>query len=103
MTCIGLRVESLERRIRDLEFNNGQLIIEKSKMGARIQCLELALARGTHGRGSLDIAGISRDPELGPELPNGEGIAGEISAGIRGIGDPDPDPPTLGGLHHGGL
>jgi hypothetical protein len=97
MTCI----EQLARRILDLELNNGQLIIEKSAMGARIQCLELALARVSHGRGSLDIAGISRDPELGPELPNGEGIAGEISAGIRGIADPDP--PTLGGRHHGGL
>jgi hypothetical protein len=82
MNCIEL----LERRIRDLEFNNGQLIMEKSAMASRIHVLELALARVTHGRGSLEHAGISRDPALGPELPNGEGISGEPSAGIGGVG-----------------
>jgi hypothetical protein len=72
MNCIEL----LEQRIKDLELNNGQLIVEKAAMAMRIQELENALRR---------LVRI-------PPRAKGEGLAGEISAGIRGLADPDPDP-----------
>jgi hypothetical protein len=78
------RIELLGQRIRDLQFDNGRLIVEKAAMAARIQDLEKALRRaGT--RPALNYF-AARDPLLGPEMPNGEGIAGEASAGIGGPG-----------------
>jgi len=66
MDCIEL----LERGIKQLQQEKGALIAEKSALVGRIHVLELALARMVKGQ----CLPPERDPVLGPELPNGEGI-----------------------------
>jgi predicted metalloenzyme YecM len=77
-------IEMLERVIRQLERELGDELREQTALVISIRVLEQNLARRVKGQH------LERDPLLGPELPNGEGIA-------------PPDPPTLGGRHHGGL
>jgi hypothetical protein len=74
--------ELLEREIKHLQEEKGQLIIEKSTLVIRIHVLEKALARMVRWQNLSS----GRDLALGPELPNGEGISGEPSAGIGGVG-----------------
>jgi hypothetical protein len=78
-------IELLEEKISLLELEKEVLIRERAALAARIHKLEAALRRNAH-------TSVSRsDPALGPELPNGEGVAGdppggEISEGIGGQG-----------------
>lgn len=76
------------------------LLREVESAGRRLDRLLRALDEALQQAEARGETAVSRDPVLGPELPNGEGIAGEISAGIRGLANPDPDPATEGG-HRG--
>jgi hypothetical protein len=59
------------------------LIDAIEKAGKQLEGLLLALDEAL-------VRAQKRDPALGPELPNGEGIAGESSAGITGHGGTPP-------------
>jgi hypothetical protein len=67
-----------------------ELLVQVERSGRRLEGLLRALEFALQEAEQRGETAVSRDPVLGPELPNGEGIGGEISAGIRGLADPAP-------------
>jgi len=60
-----------------------ELLGQVERAGRRLEGLLRALELVLQEAEARGETAVSRDPVLGPELPDGEGIAGEISAGIQ--------------------